>query len=341
MGALDEMGIPFQGGRSPTPRISSPLEQFVTARGLLEGTNQFQGVNLDEIPKEFLNPAERKRLKETAGIDFDAGPVSLETLLAAGVSKGEFREEFANQLSVAGLIRPFWETPDSPFIEANVPLLEEMRRGVAPEVKQMRETLNERALGMLESSASRESLLQDPFIQAALSTQKEGLRSAYASRGMNQSGMAALTESAMGLQTLEGLRQSRQAEGLGLMDAANQANFGQLALPLDLANLNWQQQLAQGTMLMQLRAISRAERVMEESLQLGTIFGRNFAASQGQSLGSFTAGGPFSGGGGGGGIMGGGQQQPTVGLGSAGSGATVGGTSQAAQTSALGGLWGG
>ena len=201
----------------------SPLEQLIQARGLAAGQTLIGGFDVTQplpaeafgrLNKDKVNAAFRKMGigitydRTTGKYGFDK-PVYLEDIIKANPNFNQFNKDFSQSLRDSG-IRHGNVLSQEYFTAAT--------EGTLPGAKDLRNQLSARAMDLLGlAEPGKTGGPADLVGRAGLEQIQQDIRGSYAARGLNQSGQAAFFEGTQGINFLEGLRQSRQSEGMGLL----------------------------------------------------------------------------------------------------------------------------
>lgn len=275
----------IQGRQLQPAQDLTPVEKIEFARGLIEGGfSEIGGVDLFNLTSELVSSSGKEKLDEL-GIGFDSGePVTFQHLLDAGVKTNELQPIFTQKLKSVGLTGGANNLSQKTFTT--------LTEGSVPGAKQIRESIQSQALAAISSLESPEAFLNDPFVQATLNDAQQGVRAAFAGRGLNQSGAAALFEGSQGLQLVEQLRRQRQQEALGLQDQGFGLELGGSLgqFGLGLVDERASNAASQSFLDFQMTQLQRGQEVAARASDLAgstsQIFKQNVAASGGSLLGN-------------------------------------------------------
>lgn len=277
--------------------FTTGFSQIDFQRAIAEGSDVVAGFDLGDIDPSLLSGSAKDQLRD-AGFDPDNEPIDIQYLIDAGVTAGDLKRTFAETLTGLGILDPgLGATKDGRGLNFSQTNIDKIRNGLIPEQREIREQLATRAAD-LAGSLDPDAFVNDPLVRAALQTNSQGVRGAYSSRGLNNSGVAAFSESASGIQLLEGLRQSREQEALGLLDVSSNLALGG---PLGVTSAGildkvFQQNTGVDVLNLQRQQATEAASILRDSSSFYELFKTNFAGSFGGSLGTLAGVGGLLGG---------------------------------------------
>ena len=278
-------GTPFKD--SLTPPDLTPAEKINLAKGFVEGgVEKIGGFDLNNID-DRINDAAKTKLQETTGKE---SGFSFQDAIDADLRAGHFRAQDHGILESIGLMT-FSGAGQTRVGRLNQSTLTSITEGLIPEFKGFRESLKAQALSSINSATDPEAFLNDPFIKASLKGNSQGLRSAFAARGLSGSGAAALMETTQGLTLLESLRKQRLGEGQALANAVFEyeagGDLGQFGLSLQDVAFNRQAAENFGNQNLEffMKKIEDIERDKDVASSPSTTFKHQFAGSLGAGLG--------------------------------------------------------
>ncbi len=278
----------------PLPQGLSPLESYLASRGLTEGQAIVGGVDLTQgLPENIfrysgmfkgekgrdirhardtlinqINAAGGEAVVGPDGrIKFNRAP-TMEQLVNSGFDVNFFDTAFQRSLEQSGIKQGSRLSPE---------IFSRTVAGSAPEMKELRAGLAERAIGLLGMAEPGVTGGPSDIVgRAGLTNLQQQIRGAYTSRGMNDSGQAAFFEGSQGIQFLENLRQSRQQEAIGLLGVALPefnigANLGLVQQNFNQGLYNRQFEIAMGSSQAATHAAGLAANRAEDRGDIGLI----------------------------------------------------------------------
>ena len=131
-------------------RDTPAVEQLTFARGLVEGTTDIGGFDIDNLTRNVITPESFQRLQQVnpeLAAKLDAGQGgTLEELVSVGQKANVFTDNFRNSLINAGVFTGSREAGGVQFSPEN---LKQLRQGFFPQAKQFREAFGDIALRAL------------------------------------------------------------------------------------------------------------------------------------------------------------------------------------------------